>query len=289
MKADQARTIIDQAVQRLIESLERGQSNALVKYIAAMSRFHRYSFGNLMLILSQKPDASHVAGFRTWKTLGRYVRKGEKGIVIIAPMVLRKRSDEGQGETERDDNARLLRFKAAYVFDISQTDGDPLPEPERVAGDPGQFADRLVEFVAQKGIVLEYADIPGSTDGLSTGGKIVIDQGLQPADRFSVTVHELAHELLHRGDDRPVQRTVRETEAEAVAHIVCSAIGLDVGQASSDYIRLYSGDKETLVASLDRIQRTASAILDAVLDNAPDDDAPAPARNTTAQPVHNAL
>ncbi len=289
MKAEQARTIIEEAVQRLIEALERGESDALVKHIAAMSRFHRYSFSNLMLILSQKPDAVRVAGFRTWKTLGRYVRKGEKGIVIIAPMVLRKHTDEGQDDPNAANGAPVLRFKAAYVFDISQTEGEPLPEPERVVGDPGRFADRLVRFVAEQDITLEYTDIPGGADGLSTGGRIVIDQGLRPADRFSVTAHELAHEMLHRGDDRPVSRTVRETEAEAVAHIVCSSIGLDVGQASSDYIRLYNGDKDTLVASLDRIQRTAATILEAITDDSSGEHAPGSERNTPAESAHNAL
>lgn len=289
MKADQARTVIDQAVQQLIDAIERGSSDALTRYIAAMSRFHRYSFGNLMLILAQRPDAAQVAGFRTWKTLGRYVRKGEKGIVIIAPMLLRKRDEQSEADAGREQDSPVLRFKAAYVFDITQTEGDPLPEPERVSGHPGRFADRLARFIEAKGIALEYSDLPSSTFGLSTGGKIVIAEGLQPADRFSVTVHELAHELLHRGDDRPVKKTVRETEAEAVAHIVCSAIGLDVGQASSDYIRLYSGDKDTLVASLDRIQRTACSILEAVLDrDTGDGDAP-PARNTDHRPLHNSL
>lgn len=289
MKADQARTVIDQAVQQLIDAIERGSSDALTRYIAAMSRFHRYSFGNLMLILAQKPDAAQVAGFRTWKTLGRYVRKGEKGIVIIAPMLLRKRDEQSEADAGREQDSPVLRFKAAHVFDISQTEGDPLPEPERVSGHPGRFADRLAQFIEAKGIALEYSDLPSSTFGLSTGGKIVIAEGLQPADRFSVTVHELAHELLHRGDDRPVKKTVRETEAEAVAHIVCSAIGLDVGQASSDYIRLYSGDKDTLVASLDRIQRTACSILEAVLDrDTGDGDAPI-ARNTDHHPLHNCL
>lgn len=136
-----------------------------------------------MLIVSQKPDATHVAGFKTWKSLSRFVKKGEKGIVIIAPMLI----------------------KPKEVTDLS------------------------------------------------------------PAEEFSTLVHELAHEMLHRrdGEQRP-SKTVRETEAEAVAFVVSQAIGLEAGTAAADYIRLYDGDTDTLAASLDRIQKTAAAIIEAI-------------------------
>ncbi len=104
-------------------------------------------------------------------------------------------------------------------------------------------------------------------EGVSIGGTILLKASLAPADAFSVLVHELAHERLHQDPgNRPKERTVREAEAEAVAYVVCQGIGLDVNTASSDYIQLYDGDKKTLIASLERIQRTAAEILEAVTD-----------------------
>jgi len=222
-----------------------------------------------MLILSQMPDATHVAGFNTWKQMGRFVKKSEKGIVIIAPMVLRIQDDQAKdGEQQKP----MLRFRGVYVFDVSQTDGQPLPEPHRVNGDPGRHIDRLRQVIAERGITLDNADVPIGADGVSRGGRISIRAGLIPAHEFSVTVHELAHELLHRGESRPSSKTVRETEAEAVAFVVSSAIGLETGAAASDYIQLYDGKTETLAESLDRIQHVAAEII-AALHDAPDEQA----------------
>lgn len=260
MKAEEARKIADNALAELNDALSRGKSEQLVKYLGMLARFHRYSFGNVLLILSQKSDATHVAGFHTWKQLGRFVKKGEKGIVILAPMVIRPKTDgitEETGEGEK----RILRFRAVYVFDVSQTDGQELPSPAQVSGDPAEHLVSLRALVAEKGISLDYDDLPAGADGVSRGGRISIRPGLEPANEFSVLVHELAHELLHRGDERPVSKTVRETEAEAVAFVVCRAIGLDTGTAASDYIQLYDGKPETLAASLDRIQTTAGEFL----------------------------
>jgi hypothetical protein len=260
MKAEEARKIADQALEQLAEALRQGKSEALTRYLAMLARFHKYSFGNVMLILWQRPDATHVAGFTAWKQMGRYVKKGEKGIVIIAPMVLRKREDEGDEQQARP----VLRFRGVHVFDVSQTDGEPLPEPARVAGNPSVHLERLKTLVAERGISLDYADVPIGAEGVSRGGRISIRPGLAPAAEFSVMVHELAHELLHRGEDRPANKTVRETEAEAVAFVVCQATGLENGTAASDYIQLYDGKAETLAQSLDRIQRAAAEIIAAL-------------------------
>src|SRR6266853_6218270 len=133
MTTEQAKTLSESAICRLMEALERGQSDALKTYLSAMSRFHRYSWGNVLLICSQRPDATYVAGFHAWLKMRRYVRKGEKGIVILAPMVGRKKSD---GELTEDEQTRVFGFRAAHVFDISQTDGEPLPEFAAITGDP---------------------------------------------------------------------------------------------------------------------------------------------------------
>ncbi len=186
----------------------------------------------------------------------RYVRKGEKGIVILAPMVGRKKSD---GELTEDEQTRVFGFRAAHVFDVSQTDGEPLPEFAAVKGDPQGYTDRLKHFVASQNITLEYDSNIAPARGISTGGKITLLPELSPAEHFAVIVHEVAHELLHRGDRRKeTTHTVRETEAEAVAFVVSSAIGLDTNTSSSDYIQLHAGAKATLAESLALIQQTAS-------------------------------
>ncbi len=261
MKAEQAKKLSSDALERLSRALAEGKSEALTAYLRAVATFHDYSFGNIMLIASQRPDATRVAGFRTWKKLGRFVQKGEKGIVIIAPMVFRSK-DNGSADAEAGPQ---LRFRAVYVFDVSQTDGEPLPKPTSVAGDPGPFTERLKSFVGERNIELSEAEFLDGADGVSKGGTIVLLTGLSPAKQFSVLVHEVAHELLHRTGERP-SKVVRETEAEAVAFVVNEAIGLQNGTAAADYIQLYEGDSATLATSLDRIQKTASDIISAISD-----------------------
>jgi antirestriction protein ArdC len=243
--------------------MEEGRSEALKNYLRAMSRFHRYSWGNCLLIFSQRPHATHVAGFHTWLKLGRHVRKGEKGIVILAPMVGRKKKDD---ELIEDEETRVFGFRAAHVFDVSQTDGDALPEFAKVNGDPQGYTERLRTFVAGLGIALEYSERIEPAKGISSGGKITLLPGLDAAETFSVLAHEVAHEMLHRGDRRSqTTHTVRETEAEAVAFVVSCAIGLDVSTASSDYIQLHAGDGTRLSDSLAVVQLTAAAILNAIM------------------------
>jgi antirestriction protein ArdC len=262
MTTEQAKQLSEAAIARLMEALERGQSDALKNYLAVMSRFHRYSWGNIMLIYSQRPNATHIAGFHAWLKLRRYVRKGEKGIVILAPMVGKQKSD---GELAEDAHTRLFGFRAAHVFDVSQTEGDPLPEFATTKGDPRDFTERLKEFISTKGIALEYSDEIAPAKGMSSGGRITVLPDLNPGEHFSVLVHETAHELLHRTERRSkTTHTIRETEAEAVAFVVSSAIGLDVNTSSSDYIQLHAGDKATLVESLTFVQQTSAEILGAI-------------------------
>lgn len=264
MKAEEAKKFADQELKSLTEALKSGKSERLSQYLAMLAKFHHYSFGNVLLIQSQKPGATHVAGFSTWKQMGRFVKKGEKGIVVIAPMSIRPKNDKPEGEEQPGRDKPILRFRGVYVFDVSQTDGEPLPEPSRVSGDPQQHLNRIKEQVAERGITLDYDDVPSGADGVSRGGRISIRADLGPANEFSVIVHELAHELLHRGDQRPASKTVRETEAEAVSFVVCQAIGLETGSAASDYIQLYDGEAETLAESLDRIQHVAAGIIKAL-------------------------
>jgi hypothetical protein len=249
-----AKRIIQQAIDRLIAGLDKGHSHQLTAYLSAMARFHAYSLGNILLIKTQLPKASRVAGYCAWQTLGRFVRKGEHGIRIQVPIVCRDRRLDG-------DDERVVAFKTGYVFDISQTGGRPLPDFSRVGGDPDRYLEVLKAALAKRGIDLEYVEAPASVQGWSEGGRVVIRRELAPAEEFSVLVHEVAHELLHRGDRVPGNKAMRETEAEAVAFVVCDAIGLDTGTAASDYIQLWNGNRDMLLASLDRIHRTAGAIL----------------------------
>jgi antirestriction protein ArdC len=267
MTTEQAKSLSETAIAKLMDALERDQSDALKTYLSVMSRFHRYSWGNILLIYAQRPDATQVAGFHSWLKMRRFVRKGEKGIVILAPMVGRKKSDDRLTE---DEQTRLFGFRAAHVFDVSQTDGESLPEFATVSGDPREYTERLTQFVTSQNIILEYDRAIAPARGLSHGGKITLVPDMTPGEHFAVFVHEAAHELMHRGDRRKdTTHTVRETEAEAVAFVVCSAIGLDTNTSSSDYIQLHNGNQETLAESLALVQQTASMILKAI---EPEDD-----------------
>jgi len=269
MKTNHARKVSEQALNELVKAVEAGKSQKLVEYLKTMGRFHKYSLGNAILIGFQKPNATHVAGFRNWQKLGRHVKKGEHGIAIMAPIVWRKKPTQSDDAEEKLDNEEetTVVFKTAYVFDISQTDGKPLPEFARVSGDPGVYTERLRQYVSSRGVKLEYSDAIGSAEGLSAGGLIMLKKGLTAAEELSVLAHEAAHEILHRdSENRPKEKNMREVEAEAIAFVVCHGIGLNTNSASSDYIQLYNGDKETLMQSLERIQRTAAEILGAVMD-----------------------
>lgn len=275
------------AFEELVAALEQGKSEQLLAYLDLLGKFHRYSFGNCILIMLQRPDATHVAGFHRWRQLGRFVKKGEQGIAILAPLLARRKktaetAEEGQDTKSEEGNAaaprkRLLGFKVAYIFDVSQTDGQPLPEFATISGDPGEKLQRMEEVVRGFGIELIYEDGLNGALGVSEGGRIRVLPQLSDAEKFSVLVHETAHELLHRGERRAeTTKTIRETEAEAVAFVVCRTSGIDSGDRSRDYIQLYNGDKDVLMDSLEHIQRVSTAILSALEEGSVD----APTRST---------
>ena len=260
MKSEQIKAITEKATEQLIAALNAGHSETLNAYLKAIGRFHRYSLHNVMLIALQKPNASHVAGFRTWNQLGRFVKKGEKGIVILAPVLRRKKEQD-----ER--TSAVAGFRATYVFDITQTDGKELPAMGTVEGDPKDATVRLWAFAKAQGISLEYSEQIAPARGVSYGGKVVLLPGQTPAEEFSTLTHELAHELLHRGERRSAtSKRIRETEAEATAFVVTSAIGLDTSSASSDYIQIWNGDAAVLTESLSFIRQAASLLLEALTD-----------------------
>ena len=267
-KAQTAKEVIGANVKLLIEQLEAGHSEGLTAYLTAMGRFHNYSFGNILEIARQKPDATRVAGMYAWNQLGRKVIKGQKGIRILAPMIgiRRKKDSEAEKDITKQNQPVLVGFRAAYVFDVSQTEGAPLPDlSERVKGDVGEYRERLIDFIIAQGIELEFKESIAPALGMSYGGRIAILPGQATAEEFSTLVHEFAHEMLHKTDRRTATtKTVRETEAEAIAFVVSQTIGLNAGRASADYIHLYHGNAALLAESLEVIQRTSALILSAI-------------------------
>ena len=258
MNADDLKKLTTDAIDRLAKLLDEGRSDQLQAYLKAIARFHRYSVHNVCLIVAQSPGATRVAGFHSWRTLGRCVRKGEKGIAIVAPIVAGRRVDD-----TTDASKPVVGFRAAYVFDMAQTDGQPLPHTAAVSGEPGAATAQLRAAIDARGITIEDVDQLNGALGMSRGGCIQIVTGLPPAEEFVVLVHEFAHELLHRTGERR-SRDTRELEAEAVAFVVGEAVGLQVGDAARDYIHLYRGDRDALVASLEAIRAAAATILDAL-------------------------
>jgi N-terminal domain of anti-restriction factor ArdC len=268
-KDNPTQQLIKQAVDYLIQQLEAGKSETLTAYLSAMARFHSYSFGNILQIARQRPTATRVAGIRAWNEMGRFVKRGEKGIQILAPMVGYRRSRKdtsAEPEPETKPQSVLIGFRAVYVFDVVQTEGADLPEFEHsINGEVGEHRDRLIDFLAQQNIALEFNEKIAPALGVSYGGKIALLPGQSKAEEFVCLVHETAHELLHKAERRTMTtQTVRETEAEAVAFIVGQAVGLEMGNASSDYIQMYAGNATLLAESLEVIQRTASTILRAI-------------------------
>jgi antirestriction protein ArdC len=224
--------LVKASIDALVKALEAGHSEALSAYLTAISQFHNYSFQNILLIASQRPTATRVAGIRAWNELGRRVRRGEKGIMIFAPLIGYKRNGEGdQSQTDAKTDKpepRLVGFRAVYVFDVGQTEGAELPElGSTFTGEVGDKLDRLAEFTTGQGIKLEYSDKIAPARGMSYGGLIRILPDMEPSETLATFVHELAHEMLHRAERRTLTtKTVRETEAEAVAFVVCHALGI---------------------------------------------------------------
>jgi antirestriction protein ArdC len=157
--------LVTASIDVLLKALEAGHSEALSAYLTAMSQFHNYSFQNILLIASQRPTATRVAGIRSWNELGRRVKRGEKGIMIFAPMIGYKRNASDGGQSQQSDaktdrpEPRLVGFRAVYVFDVGQTEGAELPEiSSTFKGEVGDKLDKLADFTTVQGIKLEYSD-----------------------------------------------------------------------------------------------------------------------------------
>jgi antirestriction protein ArdC len=243
--------------------------------LAAAARFPSYSWRNCLLILAQMPTASRVAGYRTWQSLGRQVRKGECGIAVVAPVTYRRDDEEEKAGDVEDSPARQIRgWKIEHVFDISQTDGDPLPEVEAVQtqGDaPAGMWDRLAAQVGTAGFVLlretpEHPEALGSMNRAAATVRVRVD--LSPAEACTTLAHELAHiELGHGTEDCTDRRSRREVEAESVAYVVTMALGLDTSDYSLPYVAGWAErgkEAEVMAETAERVIGTARRILAAL-------------------------
>jgi antirestriction protein ArdC len=243
-------------------------SDTFKRYVAAQAVFHRYSARNVFLILSQMPHATHVAGYTSWQRLGRQVRRGERGITIVAPSPFKKTAtDAASGELIEE---MILSFKTATVFDVSQTDGEPLPNitlTDVVGSAPTGAYTVLVDFAASIG----YSMVSHPKDDEAEGRcnyeqRTMSVQTGDPARMLHILIHELAH--AQTGAKRQAHnRTERETIAEDVAFVVCTAIGLDAGGYSFPYIASYAGQKDgaaIITRLMDIIQKTAAQIIEVV-------------------------
>ena len=250
-KTNQLQSRIKEFVEKLAEQTEEMKSSApLLDYLRFAGTFHAYSLHNTMLIFSQRPDATRVAGYRAWQKLGRQVKKGSKAIWILAPIVSRVREDDDDKQTEQV----VTRFRSVAVFDVNQTEGDPLPQAPVLTN--GACNDDLIRaavfFADAEGIQVEFRPLPGDTYGSSRGGQVIVDESLSGADQFSVLLHELAHEALHRGKDAPrLNHQTREIEAETTAYVVCQRFGVET--TAPAYLALHGADPKEITARLGRL------------------------------------
>ena len=285
---DRLKEITDRLEQGILEVFE---SERYKEYLRVMSKFHHYSFNNTMLIALQKPDASLIAGFSAWKnTHGRTVKKGEKGIRIIAPAPFKVKQEmekldpktnmplvgaDGNAITEEKE-ITIPAYKVVSVFDVSQTEGKELPSigVDELTGDVSQYEDFFTALKKASPVPIALEHIEGSAHGYYhlAEKRIAIDDNMSELQTLKTAIHEIAHAKLHDIDlnapkeekeNHPNQRT-REVEAESIAYTVCQHYGLDTSDYSFGYVAGWSSGKELseLKGSLETIRLAASELID---------------------------
>jgi antirestriction protein ArdC len=269
MPEDKLALLFARLEEGLTETLESGNWRDI---LLTQSRFRHYSFQNIVLIRIQRPNATRVAGYKAWQSLGRQVRKGEKAIEILAPVRRKREIDSGEGEKETV--YALAGFRSASVFDVSQTDGDDLPpiESPLKGGDSGTI-DRLVAFSRENGVPVRFEGALGANGYCRyRNGKpfeIVVDPLLSELHRAKTLAHEVAHSLMHADDDYRdhTKKSLLELEAESVAFLVASAFGLDTSGYSFPYIACWQETEDAIAnlkASGERIRKTAALVIDGI-------------------------
>lgn len=260
-------------VKELTKKLEEGvkevfSSDKYKEYLRFLGMFHNYSFNNVMLILMQMPDASLVAGYKTWQKLGRNVKKGEHGIRILAPCP-HKRTIEVDGD---DKEVCFTTFRPTSVFDVSQTEGDELPQGfvTMLSDDVDGYESLIKKLTAVSPVKVEFEEIEDSSAlGFfsHTENKIVVKSGMSQMQTVKTLVHEISHSLLHNkenGEEKEADRRTKEVQAESVAYTVCGVLGIDTSDYSFGYIAGWSKDKDVkeLSKSMEVVRKTASKLIE---------------------------
>lgn len=261
------------------------ESGKWAEYIAVMSRFPHYSINNCILIASQCPEASYVCGYKKWNEFNRNVVKGESGIMIFAPIkgkvqveepiydannhpVLNEDGTQAKEKVERE----YKSFRPCYVFDVSQTEGDPLPILANQLNDGVEDFEKLKDaLMAVSPVPISFEDIPGSANGYYApqSGKIVVQSDMSQLQTIKTMIHEIAHATLgHGGEDDKWDKESKEVQAESTAFWVAGMLGLDTSDYSFGYIVGWSKDREIteLKENLDLIKRTADGLVSKVDD-----------------------
>ena len=284
-----------QKVQEITDKLEEGlkelfESEKYKTYLSTMSKFHNYSFNNTLLIAMQKPEATLVAGYKAWqKNFERHVNKGEKAIRILAPAPYkikeeRDKLDPVTGEMMFDENGMpqkeqvevtIPAFRAVSVFDVSQTDGKPIPELEaqELLSTVEGYEDFVQALMNVAPVPIGFEDIPGDSKGYfhTEEKRIAVQENMSESQTLKTMVHEVAHSMLHNKEinrddliEEPAKdRNTKEVEAESVAYTVCQHFGIDTSGYSFGYIAGWSSGKDMkeLKSSLDTIRKTASELI----------------------------
>lgn len=272
---------LDETLQKLEESVKVFQdSEQLKEYLRCMAKFHNYSIYNSLLIYVQKPEATRCGSFTTWKSMNRFVKAGEKGITILAPafkkIEVEKHNPDGTPVLDKDgkpetETHTVPRYKATTTFDVSQTDGEPLPEI--VSELKGDVSDYQILFDTAKkvaGIPVEFEDIPSGAKGYYNfvENRIAIKAGMSEEQTLKTLFHEIAHSKLDNLDLRDdeklkTNRLGKETRAEAVAFVVSDRFGIDTSEYSCGYLVSWSSGKELkeLREQMETIRKTASEII----------------------------
>jgi hypothetical protein len=256
-------------LQRLEQAIgEIHDSDSFRRYLDVQSRFHHYSPSNVALILSQRPDATRVAGYNAWLKMKRYVRKGEKAIKIIVPMV-KKDADAETGE-----DIRRLRFGIGNTFDISSTEGEPLVEIHVPVLEGDEGADLYAKtwtYLTEAGIRVEAMSEteavrqPSLMGYFQPEGKLIrVRHDVSQLQRTKTLLHETAHYIGGHGECTSLPRDEAETEAESVAYVVAAHFGLDTGERSFPYIAIWSQNRQTFKQVLGKIQTTSARIIDGI-------------------------
>ncbi len=263
---------LDDVLKKLKEGVDgiQGSSN-FRQFLLTMSKFHDYSIGNLILITIQRPNATRVAGFSIWKDLGRWVKKGEKGIAILAPCLPPKKSKtppEQIEEEEEEEEIKPLYFKVVYVFDISQTEGKPLPEFEvpTLTGEANEeLFSKVMVLTKAQGLEISFESRPDqdpSIKGLYSGKLIWVRPEESRAQQLKTFTHEVAH-YYSEGVFQMLRRDA-ETIAESAAFAIGAHFGFDSGVRSFPYVALWARDKKVLEQNLAAICKVTTTIIEAL-------------------------